>query len=311
MNTRLAATAFPDSGRSAWPLHRSIVVVDLEGSTMRTNPVKGELRRIIYDLLGRALEGAEITDDHLEQVTDRGDGALLLIRPHDDVPKTVLFDRFIPLLTALLAEYNADVPQPALQIRLRAVVHAGEVHADSRGFYGESIDIAIRLLDSAAVKKALKETASPLVLVVSEEIHSNIVCHRSADTDAYRPLVRVRVATRQHRGWVHVPEYEALASAASSRDALPSRARIPFAIVRDSGPNEAPVAREEAPIALLRMAQAPGEPGRGYIRRRVQHVPSLARDAIAGKPWTKSTADVSRIDRANHTEPSLTEEGQR
>src|SRR5580698_6722487 len=118
MSTQLAATAFPDSDRFAGPLHRSIVVVDLEGSTMRTNPVKGELRRIIYDLLGRALEGAGITDDHLEQVTDRGDGALLLIRPHDDVPKTVLFDRFMPLLTALLAEYNTDVPQPALQIRL-------------------------------------------------------------------------------------------------------------------------------------------------------------------------------------------------
>jgi hypothetical protein len=302
MSTRLAATAFPDSRRFAGPMHRSIVAVDLEGSTMRTNPVKGALRRTIYDLLGRALEGAAITDDHMEQITDRGDGALLLIRPHDDVPKTLLLDRLIPLLAALLAEYNAVVPEPALQVRLRAVVHAGEVHADSRGFYGESIDLAIRLLDSAPVKKALKQTASPLVLVISDEIHTNIVAHGYVDTGPYRPLVRVRVATRQHRGWVHIPEQAALAS---TGDARPLRARIPFAVVRDSGP-----IREEAPIAL-RVAQASGDSGHGYIRRQMQHVPSLARDAITGRPRTKSTADVSRIDRADHTEPSPVEDGQR
>jgi hypothetical protein len=298
MSTRLAATAFADSQRFAGPLHRSIVVVDLEGSTMRTDSVKGALRRTIYDLLGRALEGAAITDDHLERITDRGDGALLLIRPHDDVPKTVLLDRLIPQLAGLLAEYNAEVPQPALQIRLRAVVHAGEVHADSRGFYGEAIDVAIRLLDSAPVKKALKAAVSPLVLVVSEEIHSSIVAHGYVETGAYQPLVRVRVATRQHRGWVHVPQQAALASTVSSRDTLPLRARIPFAVVRGSAPDETPYAREEVPIALR-------------IGSHMQHVPSLARDAITGKLRTKSSADVSRIDRADHTVSSPYEDGQR
>jgi hypothetical protein len=296
MSTRLAATAFPDSQRFAGPMYRSIVAVDLEGSTMRIDLVKGALRRTIYVLLGRALEEAAITDDHLERVTDRGDGALLLIRPYDDMPKTVLLDRLIPRLAALLADYNAGVTQPALQIRLRVVVHAGEVYADSRGFYGEAIDIAIRLLDSPPVKKALKAAASPLVLVVSDEIHSSIVAHGYAGTGAYQPLVRVRVATRQHRGWVHVPEQTA--SAVSSRDTLPLRARIPFAVVRGSTADETPYAREEVPIALR-------------IGSHMQHVPSLARDAITGKLRTKSTADVSRIDRADHTVSSPVEDGQR
>jgi hypothetical protein len=206
MSTQLAAVALLDSRRPAGPTHRSIVAVDLEGSTTRTNPVKGELRRVMYDLLGRALEAATITDDHLEELTDRGDGVLLLIRPHDDVPKTVLLGRLIPLLTALLISYNAEVTQPALRIRLRTVVHAGEVHVDGRGFYGEAIDVAIRLLDSAPVKRALKRTPSPLVLVVSEEIYSGIVAHGYLDAGTYRPLVRVRVADKQHRGWVHIPD---------------------------------------------------------------------------------------------------------
>lgn len=202
----LATVAILDGPRSAGPVYRSIVAVDLEGSTTRTNPVKGELRRIMYNLLDRSLEAAAITDNHLEQLTDRGDGVLMLIRPHDEVPKTVLLDRLIPLLAGLLAEYNAQTVQPALRMRLRAVVHAGEVHADSRGFYGEAIDVAIRLLDAQPVKRALKQCASPLVLVVSDEIHSGIVCHGYVDSDAYRPLVRVRVANRQHRGWVHIPD---------------------------------------------------------------------------------------------------------
>jgi hypothetical protein len=205
-------------------MHRSIVAVDLEGSTMRTNPVKGELRRTMYNLLGRALEAAAITGNHLEQLTDRGDGVLILIRPHDDVPKTVLLGRLIPLLAALLSEYNAVVTQATLRIRLRTVVHAGEVHADGRGFYGDAIDVAIRLLDSAPVKRALKQAASPLVLVVSDEIHSGIVSQGYVDGDTYQPLVRVRVGTRQHRGWVHIPDPRGPVSAADPERAAGPRA---------------------------------------------------------------------------------------
>jgi hypothetical protein len=206
MSTWTPALAPGGSERPAGPMHRSIVAVDLEGSTTRTNPVKGELRRVIYDLLERALEAAGIAASHLEPVTDRGDGALLLIRPHDDVPKTVLLDRLIPLLAMLLTDHNAEVANPVLRVRLRAVVHAGEVHGDSRGFYGEAIDIAIRLLDSASLKSALRTTASPLVLVVSDEIYYGLIAHGYVEADTYRPLVRTRVASKQHRGWVHIPD---------------------------------------------------------------------------------------------------------
>jgi hypothetical protein len=206
MSTRIHAVPYLRSQQPAGPVYRSIVAIDLEGSTTRTNPVKGELRRVMYDLLERALDAVPISAKHLEPLTDRGDGVLLLIRPDDDVPKTTLLDRLIPLLAALLTEHNAAVMRPPLRIRLRAVVHAGEVHSDSRGFYGESIDVAIRLLDSASLKRELRQVLSPLVLVVSDEIHSGIVAHGYLDSGDYRPLVRIRVANKQHRGWVHVPE---------------------------------------------------------------------------------------------------------
>jgi len=230
MSTRLATPAQWDSQRSAGPMHRSIVAIDLEGSTSRTNLVKGELRRSMYDVLGRALEAVPITDNHLEQPTDRGDGVLLLIRPYDDVPKTVLLDRLIPALTALVSEYNTRVTQPALRMRLRAVVHAGEVHGDDKGFYGEAIDIAIRLLDASPVKRALKEAQGPLVLVISEEIYRGIVAQGYVDDCDYRQACRVRVAGKQHRGWVHVPGLSEPASAPGPAAGLAALARAPFVL---------------------------------------------------------------------------------
>ena len=206
MSIRLTAVPAMDGRPPVGPMYRSMVAVDLEGSTKRTNLVKGELRRILYDLLGRTLEAAGISEEHLERLTDRGDGVLVLVRPHDDVPKTVLLGRLVPMLTALLLEYNAAVTQPTMSLRLRVVVHAGEVHDDGRGFFGEDLDVAIRLLDARPVKRALKEAvASPLVLVVSEAIFSGIVRQGYVNGGPYEPLVRVRVGGRQHRGWVNIP----------------------------------------------------------------------------------------------------------
>ena len=63
------------------------------------------------------------------------------------------------------------------QLRLRAVVHAGEVNYDANGCFGEALDIAFRLLDAAHVKKALQAAADPLILVISGDIYRAIVRH--------------------------------------------------------------------------------------------------------------------------------------
>ena len=74
------------------------------GINQTTNPVKGQLRRDLYELLERALQDAGITARHLEPHTDRGDGVLILIRPLDDVPKTLVLGRLMPILAALLVD---------------------------------------------------------------------------------------------------------------------------------------------------------------------------------------------------------------
>ncbi len=254
MSARLAAVAFLNDRRPPGPVYRLIIAVDIEGSTTRSDPVKGELRRVIYDLLGRAFEAVAITGNRLDQLADRGDGILALVRSNDDIPKTVLLARLVPLLGAMLAEYNAQAATRALQVRLRAVVHAGDVCLDRRGCYGEAIDVAIRLLDSPKVKLTLKKAGAPLVLVVSDEIYFPVVRQGYVDVDTYYPLVRVGVAGRRHRGWVHVPADASQAPRGRLAGALPPTAlpiaekwpadRVAAIISRASGPRAAPAAGE-------------------------------------------------------------------
>ncbi|WP_199485160.1 hypothetical protein [Actinomadura craniellae] len=190
------------------PRYRTIMAVDIEGSTVRTDPAKAGLRRTLYHLLWQAFDQAGIDERHIDSLADRGDGVITLIHPLDEVPKTLLLHSFIPVLSALLAEHNAR-PAAVLpadrRFRVRVVIHAGETHRDDHGTYGEALDIACRLLDSTAAKAALRRTDAPLLLVVSEEIYHSVVRHGYAGirAAAYAPLVRVKVAYRRHRGWVH------------------------------------------------------------------------------------------------------------
>ena len=190
------------------PRYRTIMAVDIEGSTRRSDPVKAELRRVLYRLLEEAFNRAGIVEGYREPYVDRGDGMLVLVHPLDEVPKTLLLHPVVPILSALLAEYNAEpviAPGGDRRIRVRVVVHAGEVHNDGRGNFGEALDVAFRLLDSPEAREALRRVRAPLVLVVSGDIYHSIVRHgyEGIRADSYVPLVRQEVHGRSHEGWVH------------------------------------------------------------------------------------------------------------
>jgi class 3 adenylate cyclase len=187
------------------PLHRAIVVVDIEGSTTRTNTAKARLRQVMYSLLEAAMRTSGIAEGHHDELVDRGDGALLLIHPVDEVPKTLLLSAFLPKLAELLAEHNRR--PPADRLRLRAAVHAGEVHFDPKGPFGEAVDIACRLLDAQELRNKLSKTTASLVLVVSDHIYQTVVRHGydGIDDRAYKPLVQLQVGSDPQCGWVHVP----------------------------------------------------------------------------------------------------------
>jgi class 3 adenylate cyclase len=192
------------------PRHRAIVAVDIEQSTSRPDPVKAELRRTLYDLFDHALRSAGIHRRHRDRFTDRGDGLLALIHPVDQVSKPILLNRAIPALSQLLANHNASLPSGGRlkqQLRVRVVVHAGEIHYDNNGCFGEALDIAFRLLDAPGVKKALRTAADPLTLVISDEIYRTIVRHgyEGIEPHTFHQLIHVHIAGHRYPGWIHTP----------------------------------------------------------------------------------------------------------
>ncbi|MBB4684617.1 nucleotidyl cyclase domain-containing protein [Amycolatopsis jiangsuensis] len=184
------------------PLHRAILVADVEGSTTRTNPGRAQLRAMLFDLLDGAFRACGITEEARDSFLDRGDGALCLVRPVDEAPKTVLLAGVVPELAVRLARHNATHPDEAF--RLRVAVHAGEVHYDLHGPYGEAVDLACRLLDAPEVRKALRGAAGPVALTVSEGIYSAVVVHGYAgiDRSAFGHAFHVRVGRKRVRGWI-------------------------------------------------------------------------------------------------------------
>jgi len=192
------------------PRHRAMVALDIERSTSRPDSVKAELRSKLYEVFDAALLEAGIRRHYRDPFIDRGDGILALIHPVDQAPKAALLKTAIPALRQLLTDYNASLPRASRaqrQLRIRVVVHAGEVHYDANGCFGEALDIAFRLLDAVYVKKALQASADPLILVISGDIYRAIVRHgyEGIDQCAFHPLVRVRIAGNRYPGWIHIP----------------------------------------------------------------------------------------------------------
>ena len=197
----------PPRRQRSLPVHRSILAVDIEGSTRRTNPVKEELRDEVYRLVIGALYVTGIGSQHYDPFTDRGDGLLVLLHPADELPKPLLLSRLIPALASLLAAYNSRISpadQPRI-LRLRAVIHAGEVHRDGNGPFGEDLDVAFRLLDAPRFKEELKSATVPLALVASDYIYQSIIRHGydGIDRSGIPPVRTVNVGDRRRRGWVH------------------------------------------------------------------------------------------------------------
>jgi class 3 adenylate cyclase len=207
--TRAGAIATPPVPQPVMaPVYRSIFAVDIQGSTTaaRTDPVKERLRQELYRLLHQALAGAGVKEQHRDPSSDRGDGFLLLLHPVDDLPKTQLLGSLVSELTAGLAAYNRGVP-PAEQLLLRAALHAGEVHHDPNGPFGNPIDVTFRLLEARRFRTYRRQSGAPLVLIVSGDIYRSVVWHSypGIDRDTYQRLLRIRVAGRLHDGWVHTP----------------------------------------------------------------------------------------------------------
>jgi len=189
------------------PRRRVIVALDIERSTSRPDPVKAELRTMLYELFDAALRSGGVGVRRRGPFTDRGDGLLALIDPAE---QALLFDLVIPVFGQLLTSYNASLPYSSgrdRQLRVRAVMHTGNVHDDDNGYFGEALDIAFRLLDAPRVKAELRQAQGSLLLVVSTDVYDSVapLGPDGAGHPASRRLITGEVAGHEYQGWIHVP----------------------------------------------------------------------------------------------------------
>ena len=185
---------------------RVIVALDIERSTSRPGPVKAELRTMLYELFDAALRTSGVSARRRDQFADRGDGLLALIDPEHQ--ELVLSD-VIHTLSLLLASYNAGLSQPGDQdrrLRVRIVVHTGNIHDDDNGCFGEALDTAFRLLNVPRVKMALKAAQGSLVAVISADAWGAAAPDGFAGSRvASRQPVTTQVAGHEHHGWILLP----------------------------------------------------------------------------------------------------------
>jgi tetratricopeptide (TPR) repeat protein len=219
-------------GATGAAVHRTIMVVDVEGygDLRRTNPNKIAIRRGLYRVLQAAFGAAAVPWNECDH-SNQGDAVFVLAPPH--IAKAPFAESLPPALAEALRQHNADHIERE-QIRLRMVVHAGEVVYDEHGLAGNAVIHAFRLLDAPPLKTALAESAGVLALIASSWFFDEVIRHSTAvDPATFRPA---QVAVKETRavGWIALPDHPyrpaaGLLAAAPRHTAMPVPQQLPAA----------------------------------------------------------------------------------
>ncbi|WP_141582123.1 hypothetical protein [Actinomadura sp. WMMA1423] len=258
--------------------HCVIVGCDIAGfgDAERTDDVRRHMRDALYRHLGASFTaaGVSLADCYWE---DRGDGALIALRPHVEV-EPVLVD-VADMLRAELGRYNRVASQIA-RIRLRVSVHTGEALFDGHGLVGTAVNHAFRILDAPAFKEALGASGAWFGVVVSERVHDDVVRHARGRIipEDYR---RIEVAVKETAGpaWIRVPGATGRPEASRDLAAGPPQAGVPQAgVPQAAGP---PTSGPDRPVIFELVDRMLEVPVLASPQGRDQVVSALRRDVAA------------------------------
>ncbi|MFC4855728.1 effector-associated domain 2-containing protein [Actinophytocola glycyrrhizae] len=186
--------------------HTTICAVDIAGfgGMPRTRPNYVALREGMYSSVEQAFLRSGIPWEDCYQ-EGAGDGILALAPA--TVKKGAFADRLpVALVSALQAHNEAHPPEERIQMRL--VLHAGEITRDGRGVTGPAIIHAFRLLESPALKEALRESTGVLAVMASVWFYDEVIRHhREYAPDQYEE-VAVEVKETNGFGWIRLPDGE-------------------------------------------------------------------------------------------------------
>ncbi|WP_155369057.1 hypothetical protein [Catellatospora vulcania] len=122
-------------------------------------------------VLASAAASARLSRDDWE-IQQEGDGQLALVPLDETEPRFV--DEFMQHLDNELARHNRQLV-PEARLRLRVALHHGVAYAADNGFAGDAVITVSRLINSQVCRRALAESDSNLVLLLSEEMYKDVV----------------------------------------------------------------------------------------------------------------------------------------
>ncbi|QMU74573.1 hypothetical protein GXW83_01000 [Streptacidiphilus sp. PB12-B1b] len=254
-------------------LHRWIMVLDVEGFSTRLDPPQGMLREEMYRVLDESQAEAGLAAGDLD-VEDRGDGALLVARP--DLPPRLLAGRFVRALHDVLLERSQGTDS-GYGLRLRLSMHQGLASPDPRGWSGDAVNMAFRLVDCEPLRTALRSAVgSPLVFAVSDTVFHDVIRHgyRSIDPAGYLPAdIEIKHGVRT-RAWITVP----------GLPAPPGLGRTTARAGAAQGESPAP-GRDRDPRAVSEPASASAPRTQGFARSTVFHIGTVEGDAVGGDKY--------------------------
>jgi hypothetical protein len=198
-----ASVGRPRSAGAGHEVYCSVVLLDVANSASRDHRGQLRMRDDLYEIM------AEVTDDDgidIEslQPDDTGDGMRLII-PSEVMRPARVVDTFVTGLAAVLREHHQQSSEKA-RIRMRACFDSGFVSEHRRGWTGEPLVRAARLIDANQVREALAtDPGAHLVTVLSEPAYD---VRRSRFTvippDCFQ-RIRVRVKEFDGTAWLLAP----------------------------------------------------------------------------------------------------------
>jgi hypothetical protein len=181
-----------------------MLAFDVVGFTRpdRDQEVRRHIHKMLYEMLGEALEESGIPQDRC-YYTGRGDGPLLLVPL--DIPAHRIINPFPGLLSESIRVYN-KVSCPAAQIQVRAAAHIGTVYRDKHDLVSDDINLLFRMLNAKPLKTDLERTGAGLALFVSGYMYDSLVRLRpSLIGPGSLRHVRTTAKGTKINAWIHVP----------------------------------------------------------------------------------------------------------
>lgn len=184
--------------------HYTICAFDIEGfgGMERTRKNFVALREGMYTAVEQAFAQSNFS---LADCYHEGAGDSILALAPATVGKSAFAADVPSALVAALVAHNAE-HSPEERLRLRMALHAGEITHHARGVTGQAIIHAARLLDSAPLKDALRESTGVLAVIASAWFYDEVIRqHPEYSPDEYT-CEDVTVKETTGIGWIRLPD---------------------------------------------------------------------------------------------------------